>query len=325
MDEALVALACLAREPQHKVVIVDNDSSPEQRNLLRREGPSRLRGLQIVWNKTNAGFPSACNQAVDLVTTPFAALLNCDLTWQVPLMNELLDEIAARSNVAAIQPLVLDTSGKVDSGGAFQTPLGFLYLWQHQANPNFPDHPFAAHSVQGSFMVWRTDIYRGLGGMDPRFFLYFEESDLCHRALNAGYEVLVDPLVSVVHVGGTSTSSRRLFSEKLSFRNRAWSLCRNLPWQQVAIVLPLHLVAVFLYALLNLLKDPIRSVTLASAALRGVGRGLLERERTRRKSIHFEHPPPGYFWAQSRGKLNKHRYTTPKLVRNYTKGSCRDD
>jgi GT2 family glycosyltransferase len=66
--------------------------------------------------------------------------------------------------------------------------------------------PFQTDWVSGAMLMGRTNLLRELGGFDPRYFLYWEETDLCRRALNAGYEIWCAPHVQASHVGGTSAA-----------------------------------------------------------------------------------------------------------------------
>lgn len=53
----------------------------------------------------------------------------------------------------------------------------------------------------------RTALLKSLDGFDPRFFLYWEETDLCHRAESAGFEIWADGRAVAKHVQGASSSA----------------------------------------------------------------------------------------------------------------------
>jgi GT2 family glycosyltransferase len=60
--------------------------------------------------------------------------------------------------------------------------------------------------VVGAAFFIRADLFHSLGGFDEKFFMYFEESDLCQRVKNAGYKVLYTPEVSLIHIRGHSVN-----------------------------------------------------------------------------------------------------------------------
>jgi GT2 family glycosyltransferase len=70
--------------------------------------------------------------------------------------------------------------------------------------------------VIGAAMVVRRDAFQQIGGFDERFFLYFEETDLCDRLWTHGWFVLTATNAAVVHLQGQSTGSaefRAVFRE----------------------------------------------------------------------------------------------------------------
>ncbi|EOI7387684.1 glycosyltransferase family 2 protein, partial [Yersinia enterocolitica] len=69
----------------------------------------------------------------------------------------------------------------------------------------------------GSFMLFRSDVYGCLNGFDERFFMYFEDADICRRAGEMGFSIIYYPNIKAVHLG--SYRNRKFFS-----RNFIWYL-----------------------------------------------------------------------------------------------------
>ena len=53
--------------------------------------------------------------------------------------------------------------------------------------------------IAGMFMAFHEDAFRAVRGFDERFFLYYEDVDICRRLRRAGYVVVYDPRSSVIH------------------------------------------------------------------------------------------------------------------------------
>jgi GT2 family glycosyltransferase len=53
--------------------------------------------------------------------------------------------------------------------------------------------------VTGCCLLVRRDCWRDVGGLDPEFFLYYEDVDLCRRAWQAGWSVWYDPATGLLH------------------------------------------------------------------------------------------------------------------------------
>jgi N-acetylglucosaminyl-diphospho-decaprenol L-rhamnosyltransferase len=68
--------------------------------------------------------------------------------------------------------------------------------------------PTSVDWVSGACMVVRRDTLRDIGPLDERFFMYFEDADLCRRARAAGWLVYYLPHVEIVHQTGASSRSR---------------------------------------------------------------------------------------------------------------------
>jgi len=57
------------------------------------------------------------------------------------------------------------------------------------------------------FMLFPSEIFKQLDGFDQKFFLYYEDVDLCARLRLLGYEVVLCPAASVVHQARRSSHS----------------------------------------------------------------------------------------------------------------------
>jgi N-acetylglucosaminyl-diphospho-decaprenol L-rhamnosyltransferase len=70
------------------------------------------------------------------------------------------------------------------------------------------DQPFFADWVVGMFMLFTSDAFRVLKGFDEKYFMYYEDVDICARGWRAGHKVLVCPNLKIVHEG--RRKSRRI-------------------------------------------------------------------------------------------------------------------
>ncbi|KKC27816.1 glycosyltransferase family 2 protein [Sphingomonas sp. SRS2] len=98
----------------------------------------------------------------------------------------------------------------------FHTPIGeFLtaldvgllrrLLARHHILLSIGDEPLRAEWLSGSHLLIRGSVIERIGLLDPRYFLYFEETDYCARATEAGFEAWHVPASQIVHLGGRST------------------------------------------------------------------------------------------------------------------------
>jgi N-acetylglucosaminyl-diphospho-decaprenol L-rhamnosyltransferase len=259
------------------VAVVDNASSDDS---LARARPWLDRPeFVVVRNRSNAGFAAASNQGARLGQAPLILFLNPDAS----VLEDTLARVVAFFGSPAARTVgicggqVLDEAGHPDiSGGPFPTPR--LLLGQvtglsrvlpsvfpakhvvHRAASGPMDH------VIGAFLVVRRDLFEQLGGFDERYFLYYEEVDLCLRARALGWATYHLADVEVVHAGRVSSSQiggRRLaysLTSRRAYARTHWPRRRRL-------VLALLTVAVEFPA--RLLTEAVRSAGLPRETVRG--------------------------------------------------------
>ena len=77
--------------------------------------------------------------------------------------------------------------------------------------------------VPGAYSIIRSEVLATTGLFDPRFFLYYEEVDLCMRIKRNGYSTWYWPDIVVLHLGGESSRQMRSH-ENVTDRATAYSL-----------------------------------------------------------------------------------------------------
>jgi N-acetylglucosaminyl-diphospho-decaprenol L-rhamnosyltransferase len=156
----------------------------------------------LIRNSRAKGFGANHNAAFARASGGFFCALNPDIRLMGDPFPSLV-EAAGDPRIGVAAPLVLSPEGAVeDSARKFPTlfsilkkAFGAAAVPEYQIGPErfFPDW------VAGMFMVFRREVYAQTGGFDERFFLYYEDVDLCARLRLAGYRVALDPTVHVVH------------------------------------------------------------------------------------------------------------------------------
>jgi len=177
----------------YEVIVVDNTSTDDTLLTVRNN-----RSL-LLENEENIGFGRACNLGMARSTGRYIFLLNPDarLTDESDLAQvcRLMDE-NPRWGLAGAKVL--------SPNGSLESPPAREYPGQKHVQRDFSQLPGSISWVIGAAMVVRRDIYLQLGGFDPEFFLYSEETDLCLRIRECGYEIGWMKDVSVRHIGGES-------------------------------------------------------------------------------------------------------------------------
>lgn len=128
------------------------------------------------------------NPDIKLVDDPFSVLL--------PLFHD--------KRVALVAPKVINPRGEdEDSWRRFPTisslALKALGLGDGRCVAPNADQPFSPEWVAGMFMLFRSDAFRHLKGFDEKYFLYYEDVDICVRLWRSDFRLLASPSVRVIH------------------------------------------------------------------------------------------------------------------------------
>lgn len=209
----------------NRVVIVDNASGDDSIAILR----ARINELRIDdWvsvldARENRGFGhgnncgvaaakrNGCRPDVLWFLNPDTLVHNVDL-------EQALAWFQRDSRIGIVGTGLDDATGGRDLGGHRDVcPLGefvrlagaFGFLQKYSTSDPSLDRPGPVDWVSGASLMMRASLFEQIGGFDEKFFLYFEEVDLCRRARHAGWSVVYEPRVRVVHLEGQTTGVGR--------------------------------------------------------------------------------------------------------------------
>ncbi|MBT8364078.1 MAG: glycosyltransferase family 2 protein [Deltaproteobacteria bacterium] len=173
-------------------------------------------------HKHNLGFSKAVNRILKNTFSPYAVLLNPDATVKNGLFESARSYMDNNPEVGIIGPKILDPDGSVQgSARAFPTILSACAGRRSLLTKLFPKNGFVCSNilsnksdgrnpmqvdwVSGACMVVRREALEAVGGFDERFFLYWEDVDLCKRMDSQGWKVIYHPKGAIEHaVGGSS-------------------------------------------------------------------------------------------------------------------------
>ena len=145
----------------------------------------------VIENESPKGFSANHNQAFKRSDESFFCVMNPDIRIHTDPFPALLLGLQ-NASIGLVAPLIIGEHGLVED------------------DPIFPDW------VGGMFMLFPRAVFEKLGGFNERFFLYYEDVDLCARLRLLGYEVALYPRAQVNH------DARR--SSHASFKYFKWHL-----------------------------------------------------------------------------------------------------
>ena len=206
--ECLSSLASHHEARRYEVVVINNGDALSLESL-----PDPGIRFRVVDNPRNVGYGAALNQGASLTRSDLLLFLNADTRLPEgslePLQERLTDE-----RVGVVAPRLSYPDGRLQlscrRGYSPRSVLGrrlpFFFLpalepalRHHLMLDDDHDQTLYPDWVQGSCLMMRRSVFDRLGGFDERFFLYFEDYDLCTRVRSSGLEVVYDPRSEVIH------------------------------------------------------------------------------------------------------------------------------
>lgn len=212
----------MAQHPAPAVVVVDQSEAAGE-SLDPPDLPHGLPPSQL-FRAPNAGFAAGCNAGVRAFAGPweFLWLINPDAVASPGAMQALLAAMQADPRLGA----VASDLGAESPGGTVCLPLG-LARSAHVAAPGFLS--------AASLLVRRTAL-EAAGGLDERFFLYWEDVDLCRRLSLRGWRLAVARDSHVAHERGGSVGNAAPLQDYYATRNALLFVARHGPgWLPLAV------------------------------------------------------------------------------------------
>ena len=185
--------------------------------------------IAIIENKLPKGFGANHNFAFMDNTTDFFCPMNPDIHLLENPFPRLI-ETQKWYEADLIAPLVLNKDGDIeDSIRYFPTIFSLIkkMVFNNEGTYDLVKNgePFSPEWVAGMFMFFKSDSFKVLGGFDEKYFLYYEDVDICVRLWQHGMRLLVNPDVSVVH-DARRASRKNLAHMKLHLISMAFYLVR---------------------------------------------------------------------------------------------------
>jgi GT2 family glycosyltransferase len=267
------------------IVVVDNASRDRTVDLVRRVHPD----IAVIRSNVNVGYGHGANLGIAATSLEYVAVLNQDVVvspgWLRPLLRAMQDD----ESVALATPKILlstDTASVNACGGSphytgITTCRGY-------------GRPSAAYSssevvgaVSGAAFVVRRDVFDAVGGFDPLFFMYLEETDLSLRVALAGYRILCVPSTTVIHDFRASFPLDKIHWLE---RNRFLLLAKLFRWRTLLVLMPALAVTELLVLSYAATRGPsivlakLRAYVWAARTMPAIGSARRRTQRLRRVS-----------------------------------------
>ena len=201
-----------------EIFVVDNASEDNSAGMVETEFPQ----VKLIHSSINLGFGAANNAAFRRACGKYIVFLNSDVFLGRTSLTRSIEKMESHPAVALGGGKLLGKDGSLQPSGRIFPSLTTILLDLTGLSTKYPDSRFFGQFnrtwassekpaevdwVPGAFAIVRKEVLDKIGMFDERFFLYYEEVDLCYRLKKGGYRVQYWPEIEVTHLGGESTKN----------------------------------------------------------------------------------------------------------------------
>lgn len=199
----------------YSVNVIDNHSPDNSAASVNSEFPH----IKLSPLEENRGFPYAANYGIKNNPSEYYLILNSDTEVKPAAIKEMLHFMSENPDLGAMTPFQLNKKNEPQlAWGAFPTitsEIGRKILqdsldngksWARRKLLN-RKKPFYVHWVAGSTMLLRGEALQKAGLFDEKFFIFFEDIDLCRRIIDSGWKIAVCPGIKVIHHRGEAAKT----------------------------------------------------------------------------------------------------------------------
>ncbi len=189
-----------------EIIVIDNYPYDKGALLARKHSLKPT----VLTNTENIGFSKAVNHGLKISKGEFILLINPDTRVVGNSIQYLYDFAKSKEKIGAVAPMLLDNDGKTQpSCYKFPTILNaikyYFFNCKNCFNKYYPGNKISKVeiAVMAAFLFPRS-TYEKVGGLDERFFLYYEDIEYCRRLHRFGLPIYYYPKAKVKHAHGAS-------------------------------------------------------------------------------------------------------------------------
>lgn len=235
-----------------EIFVVDNNSQDGSIEAIEKEFPN----INIIKSPVNAGFGAANNIAIKQAKGKYILCLNTDtllINNAIKIMYDFMEKVenqkvAVCGSVLFNKDLTLGICGgnfpnitEIFWKFGLRNILKKQYLkYKLTLTANEIDKQSNIDYVTGADILFRKSVLDEVGLFDEKFFMYFEETDLCKRIRDKGYDIKLVKDAKIIHLEGQSNKNT-LQKKEISKRSEFYYFRKHHP-NQIWLVKTLYVI-----------------------------------------------------------------------------------
>lgn len=211
-DECICSVLEKTAGISYEIILVDNASTDGSKEFFSNDPRVRY-----IYNNNNLGFGRANNKGLEIAQGRNILFLNSDTLLRNNAIKILSDYLDAHSEAGACGGNLFEADGT--PGMSFGRYLPSIYEEFNRLMEYFPDKLIYGKNIKfnntgecmkvgfisGADLMVKHNVLDVVGTFNPRFHLYYEETELCFRIRKARYAIMSVPHSEITHFGGEST------------------------------------------------------------------------------------------------------------------------
>lgn len=222
-----------AGEATLEIIVADNGSMDGSVEMVRSEFPT----VRLVETGGNIGYGRANNLALEGAQGRYFFVLNSDTDVEPGALSALLGFMDAHPDVGAAGAQLVLPDGTIQASCATDPSLLSVFWEQMYLDKLLPANKVtgaysmthwayndarAVEQVAGACLFVRREAYQAIGGFDPAYFMYFEDTDFCIRLRRAGWPIWFVPQARIGHrLGASSHADWRVRARMIASYNQS--------------------------------------------------------------------------------------------------------
>lgn len=189
-----------------EIIVVDNNSTDGSVEAIKK-----LKGIKTIFNDSNTGFAYANNQGIKIAKGKYVFLLNSDTYLTKGSLEDLMKFADEHDDAGVVGPRLLNKDKTLQySCFRFPTITNAIKQYWFGKKGLFDkyvpglDKPYQVDAVVGAAFLMTPKALEKVGGLDERYFFYFEDLAYCKRIHEEGLKVYYYPKPKIVHYHGAS-------------------------------------------------------------------------------------------------------------------------
>ncbi len=222
--QTLRALRRASPQLVYEVIVIDNNPAAGLESVLQHEFPF----VRYFPQTHNAGFGASMNVGIQASKGKYVLVFNPDIITSQGALETLFEYMETHPQVGMVGPKLLNADGTLQYS-CYRAPLPLVPILRRTPLGKLPfgkrmidhflmkdvshDDTMEVDWIMGSAMFIRRSVLAAIGNFDERFFMYFEDTDLCRRTWEKGFKVVYHPRASMVHYHRRASADGSLFQQ----------------------------------------------------------------------------------------------------------------